>query len=300
MTAAVARQTPLRDDAVFDAKLAPPIKLAEDGLANTSDDTIIERVRENIRRPLPQCAAYGKNPNIALLVCGGPSLKDTEKELAEAWWGGGKVIAVNGAYQWCIDHNIMPSAAIMLDSREFNSRFFETPIKGCKYLLASQCHPKTFDICEGREVYIWHAIGSGLDKEVEMLRDYYFGQFHPVTLGTTVGVRAISLLRMLGFPMIDIWGLDSCWLAGNNHAYPQPENDNDQIVPVWLNPDPNDSSKAIRFVCSPWHIKQMETFKELLKERGDLFQLSVRGDGLIATMMRTGAELQTELERNGE
>src|SRR6266550_4184643 len=85
------------------------------GGVNTPDDVLLDQVAQNIRRGLPQAQPYQPNDQTALIVGGGPSLKDTEKELVEAYWRGGKVVALNGAYQWCIDRNIRPSAMVMLD-----------------------------------------------------------------------------------------------------------------------------------------------------------------------------------------
>lgn len=274
-----------------DLSLTKPITLKGD--CNTPDDVLLAQVALNIRRGLTQAKPHQPNPATALLVCGGPSLATTERELAKAYWAGGKIVAVNGAYQWCIDHNLKPSAAVMLDAREFNSRFFAEPVDGCRYLLASQCHPATFDVCRDRQVVIWHACSAG-DAELALLNEYYFERTHPVTLGTTVGVRAISLLRMLGFLRIEIFGMDACWLDGQGHAYKQPENDDrDQRISVWLRPQGRDDL-AQRFVCSPWHMQQAHDFIQLVRDRGDLFELNVHGPGLIATMLRTGAAIQME------
>jgi hypothetical protein len=271
---------------------------------NTPNEVLLAQVTQNIRRGLPQVSPHQPNPATALLVCGGPSLAMTERELVEAYWKGGKVCAVNGAYQWCIERNIKPSLAIMLDAREFNARFVEADVPGCRYLLASQCHPKTFEVCRDRDVLIWHACSAG-DAEVDLICDYYFqardeqGRLtgrqttYPVTLGTTVSVRAISLLRMLGLHWFDIFGLDSCWLDNRHHAYEQPENNRDGRMGVWLRPKDRDD-KSVRFECAPWHMKQAQDFMALIRERGNQFQINVRGPGLIATILRTGAEIETE------
>lgn len=278
--------------AQLDADKVKRVQFSPDTGCNTPDDVILAQVATNIRRGLPQVQPHDVNPATALLVCGGPSLALTEQELVRAYWRGGKIVTCNAAYEWCIAHNLKPSAAVMLDARAFNSRFVSTPVDGCKYLLASQCHADTFEMCRDREVLIWHACSAG-DPEVALLKDYYFERTHPVTLGTTVGVRAISLLRMLGFTRIEIFGLDSCWLDNAHHAYPQPENRGDLRIPVWLRPDERDD-KAQRFECAPWHLKQAEDFMKLVRERGDLFQLNAHGPGLIASILRTGAEIQME------
>lgn len=283
--------------AQLDAAKVHPFELAPDAGCNTSDDVLLAQVAANIRRGLPQAYPYALNPHVALLVCGGPSLAATEKELARAYWAGGKIVACNGAYQWCIDHNLKPSAAVMLDARAFNSRFLAEPVEGCRYLLASQCHPDTFEVCRDRDVTIWHACSAG-DQEVDLLKAYYFGRTTPVILGTTVGVRSLSLLRMLGFPQIEVFGLDSCWLGETDreqhHAYAQTENARDGKVPLWLRPQGRDD-KAKRFLCAPWHAKQAQDLMRLIREHGDKFEnIHFHGEGLIATIMRTGADIQME------
>jgi len=266
---------------------------------NVPDAIMREQVLANIRRGLPQVHPHEPNPSSAVLVCGGPSLKDAEHDLVQTVWAGAQVVTVNGAYGWCLDRNIRPLATVMLDAREHNKRFIEREVPGCRYLLASQCHPATFDMCRGRTTFIWHACSGG-DEELASLRAYYFDRVFPVTIGTTVAVRAITLLRMLGFERIEVFGLDSCWLGEDHHAYAQAENDADQRLGVWLRPKAKDGSYrddyAQRFTCSPWHVKQAQDFLDLVKDRGDSFQLSVHGPGLIATMIRTGAALETETE----
>ena len=57
--------------------------------------------RQSLDRPsparLPQAKPHVTNPTTALLVCSGPSLRTTESELRDAFYDGGKIVAVNGA-----------------------------------------------------------------------------------------------------------------------------------------------------------------------------------------------------------
>jgi hypothetical protein len=87
----------------FDPKKVLEISFSPDCRVNVTDEQLLAQVAENIRRGLPQAMPYDPNPDVAILVAGGPSLKTTEKELVETIWRtGGKVFTVNGAYQWCI------------------------------------------------------------------------------------------------------------------------------------------------------------------------------------------------------
>jgi 6-hydroxymethylpterin diphosphokinase MptE-like len=279
---------------IFDKDKVLEIEFSPECRVNMPSEVILEQVAINIRRGLPQARPYRPNNDVALIVAGGPSLKDTEKQLVEAQWRGGKVVALNGAYQWCIDHNIRPSAMIMLDAREFSARFVETPVENCHYLIAAQAHPRAFELCRDRNLSIWHAL-SLEEEELALLDEFYFGREHhfPVTMGTTVGMRAISMMRMLGYLRMEIFGLDSCILSNEHHAYAQAENDGEEIVPIWLKPEGRDDL-AKRFLCMPWMAKQAYDFIDLVKDRGETLQLQVHGPGLIAEMLRTGAEMSQQ------
>ena len=260
------------------------------GTINVPEEIILEQVQENILRGLPQVRPYSPNQQTAILVAGGPSLGDTEDELVRSVWRGGKVVTVNGSYNWCIERNIKPSAHVVLDAREFSARFVGDPVPDCNYFLASQVHPKAYEACRGRKVTIFHIVSTG-DPELEILKKFYFDRISPVSIGTTVTLRAISLLRMLGFMRIEIFGFDSCVFDNDrHHAYEQKENDGEPIIPVWLRIEGRDDL-AQRFSCTPWQAKQADDFKKLVEERGDLLQLKVHGPGLISTMLRLGAEL---------
>ena len=90
------------------------------------------------------------------------------------------------------------------------------------------------------------------------------------------------LCYVLGFRYFDIYGFDSCWVKDRHHAYPQKLNDNDRKV--------NITWGGRKFVCAPWMVKQAQDFMKLIKYRGHLYHCNVRGDGLIAHMIKTGAK----------
>jgi len=57
------------------------------------------------------------------LVGGGPSLKRDIEKVRELRDQGVKLICMNNAYSFCLEHGITPSAYIQVDAREFNTRF---------------------------------------------------------------------------------------------------------------------------------------------------------------------------------
>jgi hypothetical protein len=254
------------------------------GSVNTPDDTIKANVEHSIRLGFPQVRPQVLQKDRVCLVGGGPSLDDTLTELRDLYFAGAKVVTVNGSYQWCIDRNIRPSAQVVLDARANNARFVNPAVPQCKYFLASQCHPETWAQVEGRpNVWIWHAAAQDNETLRPVLDAFYLGQWMPTPGGTTVVMRALSVLRALGFLRFDLFGVDSCFLHG--------ENDRDKAIPVTVCPSGHPELKRT-FACAPWHIKQLECFLQHIRINGDGFLLNVHGDGLLAYALRASASVE--------
>jgi hypothetical protein len=78
--------------------------------------------------------------------------------------------------------------------------------------------------------------------------------------------------------------MDSCVIDDNHHAYEQEENDSKlELVPVMV------GDKT--FHCQPWMAYQAFEFIEMLEFMAEEFSLTVKGNGLIAHIMETGASL---------
>ena len=248
---------------------------------NTSDETNIEQVRSAIRRQLPQVVGHEEQDKVIAIVGGGPSLESTFDDLKEKYDTGMKVVSLNGAHDWLIERGIRPSVHIQLDARSFNSRFVKNWHPKCKYLIASQSHPDTFDTLEGAQVFLFHCLTRARAQEKE-LKDYYMGNVMYINGGSTVMTRAIPLMHTLGFKKQEIYGFDSCAMDGNHHAYPQFENDVSPYTTVEVD--------GKEFLCYGWMLKQAKDFIGFMKGAGQHVQLIVHGDGLIAHIIETGAK----------
>jgi hypothetical protein len=211
-----------------------------------------------------------------MIVGGGPSLAQNIEEIRRLRASGVKLITINGAYQYCIDNGIIPSAMIMVDARPFNKRFVENVIDDCKYFIASQCDPSVFDGLPADRTYIWH---TSADIINDILAKEY-KNWWSVPGGSTVLLRAIPLFRMLGFKRFHIFGCDSCLDGDVHHAYEQKENDGQLVVPV------NVGGKI--FYCHAWMVSQAQEFIDLIKMLGDEIELEVYG-GLLHHILKTGA-----------
>ena len=242
---------------------------------NEDKDKIRDNIRKNIQRGLPQVQPYETQwEKIVCLALGGPTLKETFPNLLEKRHDGIPVITVNGSYKYCIDNGLDPSAMIMLDSREFNSRFVKPLRKDCKYFISSQCHPSVFDVLEDYQVWIWHVAG---DENYDLLQEQYGEEYFPVMGGATVALRAVHLLRMLGFHKFEMFGFDSC-VIGEHHAYEQPENDDEGVMNVTV------SGKEFR--CTAAHYHQAKEFVDMISKTGEHYDLAVHGDGLISHIIK--------------
>ncbi len=266
------------------------------GRINTDDAQLLANIRHSITLGYPQIRAQAMQKDRIVLVGGGPSLEATFPELRELYFSGAKVVTVNGAYQWCVDRNIRPSAHIVLDARAENARFVSPAVPQCKYLIASQCAPETWAAVAGREqVYIWHAVAPDNTVAKPVLDAFYLGKWTPSPGGTTVVMRALTLLRLLGFLRFDLFGVDSCFMGPQHHAYAQPENDADRAHVVRVHPTGHPELTR-EFRCAPWMIKQLECFLQTVRLYGDAFVLNVHGDGLLAYALQASANVVIEQE----
>lgn len=250
------------------------------GRMNTDEATLLEHVRFSSRLGYPQMRTWPVRADRVCLVGSGPSLTDTLPALRQAVWEGAKLVTLNGAYHWCIDHNLKPDTQIVMDARASNVRFVQPDVPGCRYVLASQCAPETWAAVAGRpDVWIWHGVVRADDAITEFLDSYYAKNWFGVGGGTTVATRALTLLRMAGYVRFELFGVDCCWLGGAHHALAQPENDRDGAMTVQV--------EGREFHVAAWHLKQFEDFCAVLKLNGQHFALTVHGEGLLAYVLRT-------------
>jgi hypothetical protein len=246
-----------------------------DGITTASFPELVANIRRNVARGLPQCRPHAPHDKPCVLLAGGPSLNGHLDEIREKS-GSMPVLCTNGTYNWCLAHGITPKALIVLDARRSNTKFVSTVLPNCKYLFASQAHPELFAAVPSTQTWIWHSNGS---RAMNAVIDAAYGKevWHPVFGGCTVTLRGISLLKMLGWRNLHIYGFDGCLVSGEHHAYNQEENDGDDVALVEVN--------GRQFECHPWMVRQYEDYLA----SSDLFKgmsLSVYGQGLIASCVR--------------
>lgn len=248
------------------------------GRTNVVVEEINEQTKTNILAGWQQASPFETQDREIVLLAGGPSMKDNLERIKSLRADGCALVTTNGAYGWAIEQGLVPSAQIVLDARAFNARFVQPQVETCQYLIASQAHPATLEGLPHERTYLWH---SGISDDNEALVRQRYGLFYPVPGGSTVVLRALPLLRMLGFTKFHIFGFDSCVFDGLHHSYEQLENDAEVVVPV--------TCAGRTFSCTGWQVSQANEFRDIVKFMGDEIELDVVGDGLIAWMIKTGA-----------
>ena len=249
---------------------------------NTNAEKILDNIRENAQWPCNHVRAHMIQDDQEIqILCGGPSLNDFKDEIIENHKNGIKTVTVNGVYNWAQDNGIHNVNQCMIDARPFNKRFVEPPRDDCYYFIASQCDPSVFEILPHDRTFFWHATGS--PEAVDVVEECY-PEYVIAGGGSTVALRAIALMRILGFKKMRIYGMDSCLVDDEHHAYSQPENDYKiRNIPVTVG--------GRTFTCQPWMAYQAYDFVDMVRATGDEIMLDVKGDGLIAHILKTGADM---------
>ena len=169
--------------------------VVDHGVPNIEQEQIRANVRANATAGWQQVIPHETNDLEVMILGGGPSLAAFEGEIKQRRAEGVKLVTLNGAYNWALDHGLTPSAQVMVDARPFNARFTKPVVEGCKYLLASQCDPSVFEGLPQDRTYLFY---TNVDAIKDILKEQY-GVWWSVPGGSTVLLRAIPLLRTLGY-----------------------------------------------------------------------------------------------------
>jgi len=266
-------------------------ELKTTGCINTEFEEIKSNIKENAKTPWQLVRPYPTQDTEVMLICGGPSLTDYTDEIIKLRAQGMPMITTNGTYNWALENGMHPSMQLIIDAREFNKRFVRPVVDDCKYIIASQCHPEVLKGLPVDRTFLWHV--SGTDNGIEELLDELYELWFSVPGGSTVTLRGLCLLRMLGFHKIHMYGFDSCYRDSAHHAYDQPENDYKSVrVSVGC-------GGTRTFLCDAWMYTQAKEFLDMVKLFGDEIDLNIKGDGLIAHIIETGAKLYALEENEG-
>jgi SAM-dependent methyltransferase len=268
----------------------------EDAKVNIPKEQRRENIIANSKLGLQQVMPHQAQDIEVMLLCGGPSIDEFKDDIIEKREGGMPLITVNGSYHKAIEWGLSPSLQCMVDGREFMRRFVEQ-VPGytdhTKYVISSHCNPEVFVGLPKERTYIW-TVAVGYD-DMDAVKAHYgemYKDFWPCPGGSTVTLRALCLLRMLGFSKIHVYGMDSCNMDGKHHAYEQEENDDGRVTDMIVGRG-TEYEKVFR--CEPWHVYQATEFLQMVPRVLMDCDLIVYGDGMIAYMINTAAEMDSDI-----
>lgn len=207
------------------------------------------------------------------LVCYGPTLKDTLARIPKDQ----PIMSCSGAHDVLIAAGRVPTWHVDCDPRKHKAQFVRNAHPGVHYLMASNCHPQTWEYLRGQRVSLWHMHNGTATVD-------WIAQNDPgsvvVEVGSTVGLRAMHVAGVMGFARFDIFGMDACFKgeefrAGPSNAPPQ------KIV--WMQTPDGRKWKTTNLMAN--------SIMEFVRGRAVFgFEASIYGDSLLAAVCQWARE----------
>ena len=243
-------------------------------VCNNSDDILVKNIFKTLNSGLPKLQMENPHKGVAVLVGGGPSLKNELGMIRALSESGAIVFSMNNSHKFLKENGITADCHVMLDSRVENIEFVPR-LTTCYY--CSHYAPEVFERAKENKnnVIVYHHFARGIWEIIgENTGD-------PLVGGISVGMTSLALAFTLGYRNFHLFGFDSSYVD-EHHAYPQPINDAQRVIDVVMN--------GKKYITSPWMVTQYEEFKEMapqIIENGG--EIHVYGSGLLPD----GAALMT-------
>lgn len=235
-----------------------------DIICNTEDEVLFQNVAVNSRRDLEWITEQEAHDGHAVIVGGGPSIKEHIEKIRARQQHGQKVFALNGVAQFLIEQGILADYQVILDARPQTADLIGP---AGEWLFASQADPACFQ--DAIRTRLWHPKIDGIEAHLPDQRE-------SLTLiggGTTVGLSAMCLAYTMGYRNLHLYGYDSSHRE-TGHAYAQPMNAAEPVCKVTV--------FGKTFKASLAMAKQAEFFPAVCDNLIDLgCTITVEGDGLL-------------------
>jgi len=247
-------------------------------VCNTADEKLAANIRHACSLSVPWLPRMEAHDRHAVIVGGGPSLRETMHELPYWTDNGHAVFATNNTFRFLKAAGVQPEYHVLMDARPENLAFVQRD-SGTTYLMASQCDSSLFEAVNGCPIVLMHSNTAGVLDHIPQNR----GAVNLLSGGSTVALQAIAAAYCLGYRTFHLYGMDSSF-AADHHAYDQPQNDADRVVDC--------VAGGRKFRSALWMIAQAQEFQELARQlvaAGCV--ITVHGDGLLPHVAR---EISTE------
>ena len=232
-------------------------------------EQMVDNVRVNVLRGLPEIAHVEAHSGHAVLIGGGPSLADTFPEIRRRAADGQTMFALNGAAGWLTQRGFIADYGVIMDAHPSNVSFLDGHVD--RWLLASQCDPGLVEeaVTRGLHPRMWHFMESARDAGVATMA---------IGGGVSVGLTAMGLAYEMGYRKMHLYGYDSSHRGTEGHAFQQTMHGwNTSTIEVWSN--------GIAYQGTPGMIAQAKAFPEwaaTLVNEGCI--ITVHGDGLLPSI----------------
>lgn len=178
------------------------------------ESVLVPRIQENCARYSRRVRQLRAHDFHAVIVGGGPSLRDHLGAIRKRQERGQIIFALNGAAGFLNANGILPDLQVLLDPQKFLTQYI-APARG--HLIASQCHPDVL-ASSPSEPILWHVASEGREEATP---------HHPdgdclVGGGYSVGLCAMCLVYAMGYRKLHLYGYDSSVTELGDHAYPCP------------------------------------------------------------------------------
>lgn len=170
------------------------------------------QVKQAIELPIPRVEPWPKGSvrEEPIAVVGfGPSLNETWPRLKVFT----KIITCSGAHKFLVERGVIPTYHCEVDPRAHKVDLIGEPHKDVEYFIASTCHADVFEHLKAFNTKLWHVF----DSEADALRMLPHGEW-ALTGGCSVGLRAITIARFLGYVNVHIFGMDGNEGESGKHA----------------------------------------------------------------------------------
>lgn len=229
---------------------------------------------------LPDVEMVPPHGRDAVLIGGGPSLKDTWKRIRSFK---GDVVTSNHTHDYLINRGIVPRYQVLLDPSDALHTSFK-PDARVTYLLAATCHENTFAALRGHDVRVWYP---------QVMDDMRLPGKVIVPGGSTAPLRFLTLGYGMGYRRFRCFGLDGSVTPEGTHAYEHPTDPERALIEVVVD--------GRRFATTPTLARQADGFRRILKNfhagaqagRGDPVRVFTYGDALIPFIHR-------QMQKRGE
>lgn len=224
----------------------------------------------NMKRGLEEIVQGKPKEGPLYIVCSGPSLRETVRELTDASrHPNGEIWALNAAFDWLVKQHIDPHAGVCLAPENAILNYFQEIRCGDKLLFAATTHPELIDraLDRGAKVTLWHSAQPA---------EWQFPVFDGFVVhgGGTVGSRSFELAYILGWRDIHVLGMDACLSLDGRVSVDAEIAEHDRVrLQTFI-------FNGRAFVALPSHARQVEDFAAVTRPLTDT-AITLYGDGLL-------------------